>query len=371
MNKARRKRSTLLVVDDHEDNIKVLANILSFMGYDLIPAMDARQAFARLEHSKPDLILLDIILPDMDGIAVCQELQKSPELAEIPVIFLSAADDKNLIVKALESGGVDYITKPFNKAELISRVRTHLALKQARDNLAEVAADKDELVRMLAHDFKNHVAGVQMGASLLLERADSEGLGDRSRKLISNLHESSARMLAFMRTFLANQAGANTRNMPEELDLAALAAQIAGELEPLATAKQIHVDIANPADSCTAQADRESVGRVLENLISNAIKFNPPGGKVRVTFSRDAERRVTMRIADTGPGFRPEDRDRLFQRYARLSAQPTGGEPSTGLGLFIVKKTMTELGGSVELEDGDGATFRLTFPAAPPPTPTD
>ena len=118
----------------------------------------------------PDLILLDVLMPGMDGFEVCRRIRENPEWKDIPIIFLSAADDKDLIVRALEAGGVDYVTKPFNHAEMLSRVRTHLALKMTRDRLKQLAEDKDELLGILAHDLKNHLGGMQMSAQPLRNR---------------------------------------------------------------------------------------------------------------------------------------------------------------------------------------------------------
>ncbi len=365
MPKSKSSRSVILVVDDHEENIKVLANILSFMGYDLIPAMTAKQAFSRLEHTTPDLILLDLILPDVDGITVCQRIQDMPALQGIPIIFLSASDDKNLIVKALESGGVDYITKPFNKAELISRVRTHLALKNARDHLAELAADKDELLRMLAHDLKNHVAGVQMGTSLLLDRRTLDASDERSTRILKNVFESSVRMLGFIKTFLANHAGVSSELEVKPVDLWQVIDPVVTGVESLALAKEITIHLPDVRTPHTILANEEGAARVLENLLANSIKFCSRGAEIRMGVEVDSRGRTVVAVSDTGPGFSEDDATKIFQRYTRLSAQPTGGEPSTGLGLFIVKKMMTAMGGSVELKAGPGAVFHLTFAGAP------
>ena len=153
----------------------------------------------------PDLILLDLLMPGMDGCEVCRQLKSNPDWKDIPVIFLSAADDKDLIVRALDSGGVDYITKPFNQAELISRVRTQLALKTARDRLKQLAEDKDELLGILAHDLKNYLGGINMSAELMsgqIERFKDE----RLTQLSDNMIRSSALAMAFVKEFLANSA---------------------------------------------------------------------------------------------------------------------------------------------------------------------
>ena len=140
----------LLVIDDQEANIQVLGTMLGKLGFEILPATSGAQALRRLNSRRPDLILLDLLMPGMDGFEICRRIQENPAWAEIPIIFLSASDDKNLIVRALESGGVDYITKPFNKLELISRVRTHLMLKTARDHLKRLAQDQRGIA---GHDF--------------------------------------------------------------------------------------------------------------------------------------------------------------------------------------------------------------------------
>src|SRR5271169_1207597 len=157
----------ILVVDDQPANVQIVGAVLGKLGCEIIPASDGATALKRVALRPPDLILLDLLMPGMGGCEVCEQLKKNPDWKDIPVIFLSAADDKDLIVRALDSGGVDYITKPFNQAELISRVRTQLALKAARDRLKQLAEDKDELLGILAHDLKNFLGGMNMSAGLL------------------------------------------------------------------------------------------------------------------------------------------------------------------------------------------------------------
>jgi len=133
-------------VDDQETNVQVLGSMLGQLGFEIVPVTSGEDALKRLAARPADLILLDVLMPGLDGFEVCRQIRAQAALAEIPIIFLSAADDKSFIVRALEAGGVDYVTKPFNQAELVSRVRTHLALKQARDRLRQLAEDKDELL---------------------------------------------------------------------------------------------------------------------------------------------------------------------------------------------------------------------------------
>src|SRR5580658_2066312 len=161
------KPACILVVDDQSANIQIVGSVLGNFGHEIIPASDGATALKRLAVRLPDLILLDVLMPGMDGHEVCRQIKANPAWKDIPVIFLSAADDKDLIVRALNTGGVDYITKPFNHSELVSRVRTQLALKHARDRLKQLAEDKDELIGIRTHDLKNYLGGVNMSAELL------------------------------------------------------------------------------------------------------------------------------------------------------------------------------------------------------------
>ena len=202
----------LLVVDDQEVNIQVVGAVLGKLGFEILPATSGTQALKRLTIRRPDLILLDLLMPNMDGFELCRRIRENPDWVEIPIIFLSSADDKELIVRAFDSGGVDYITKPFNHAELISRVRTHVTLKAARDQLKQLAEDKDELLGVLAHDLKNHLGGMEMSAQLLRDR--TEALTDpKLRLLAENISHSSSQMFTFVKEFLANASADHGLNL--------------------------------------------------------------------------------------------------------------------------------------------------------------
>ncbi|MEO8429325.1 MAG: response regulator, partial [Verrucomicrobiota bacterium] len=195
----------ILVVDDQPANIQVVGSVLGKLGHEIIPASDGPTALRRLALRVPDLILLDLLMPEMDGCEVCRRVHANPEWKDIPVIFLSAADDNDFIVRAFEAGGVDYITKPFNQAELASRVRTQLALKSARDRLKQLAEDKDELLGILTHDLKSHLIGMQMSADVLRDRKGSLDEASITR-LCENISRSGGQLLAFVKEFLANSA---------------------------------------------------------------------------------------------------------------------------------------------------------------------
>jgi two-component system sensor histidine kinase/response regulator len=355
----------LLVVDDQEANIQVLGAMLGKLGFEIMPATNGEEAWQRLNARRPDLILLDLMMPDMDGFQLCRRIQNQPGLADIPIIFLSASDDKNLIVRALESGAVDYITKPFNRLELISRVRTHLMLKSTRDHLKRLAQDKEELLGMISHHLQNHLAGMNMSAQLLLDRAKADG-DPKLNLMAENIRSSSNQMRAFVKAFLANAAADHGLNLkPEAVSLADAVERAFGQFADVAKAKDIVLRSHVPANAPMVRADPSAVDQVLDNLISNALKFSPPGKEIAISV-RFTPQYVECEVRDQGPGFTEDDRLRMFRRYARLSARPTGGEPSTGLGLSIVKKLVQAMGGELACysEPGNGAAFTIRFSAA-------
>ncbi len=356
-------QAQLLVVDDQEVNIQVVGCALGKLGYEILPATSGAQALKRLAARRPDLILLDILMPEMDGFEVCRRIREHPEWADIPIIFLSAADDKELVVRALEGGGVDYVMKPFDHAELISRVRTHLSLKAARDRLKQLAEDKDELLGILAHDLKNHLGGMQMSAQLLRNRAATED--GKLRQLAENILYSTDQMLAFVKEFLANASAEHGLAITlQPIHLAAAASRAVQQYQEAARRKDITLLSELPPEGTEALADRAALDQVLDNLISNAVKFTPPGKQIDVAVKPCSNGWVEFSIRDQGPGFKEEDKAKMFRRYGRLSARPTGGEPSTGLGLSIVKTLVQNMRGELFCESipSQGATFILRLP---------
>jgi two-component system, sensor histidine kinase and response regulator len=353
----------LLVVDEQEANIQVLGAMLGKVGFEILPAANVAQALQHLETRQPDLILLDLRMPGLDGLELCRRIQEHTVWADIPIIFLSAADDKNLIVRALESGGVDYITKPFNKLELVSRVRTHLMLKTARDHLKRIVQDKEELLGIISHYLQNHFAGIEMSSQVLLNRISEND--DSTLRLLAEIRNASGRMRAFVKSFLANSAADHKLTIKaESVVLADAAAQVARQYEAAAQAKGIGLRTVFPEENTSIWADSMALMQVLDNLISNAVKFSPSGSEVFVEV-QPGNTRMECRVRDQGAGFTKEDKAAMYGRYARLSARPTGGEPSTGLGLSIARKLTQAMGGELvcESEPGQGATFILRFPA--------
>jgi len=353
----------LLIVDDQPSNLQMLGSILGKTGMEIVPASDGPTALKRLAARMPDLVLLDLLMPEMDGIELCQRIRQQAEFADLPIIFLSAADEKSLVVRALEAGGVDYVTKPFNQAELLMRVRTHLALKSAHDRLKRLAEDKDELLGILAHDLRNAIGSVHMTAQVLSERLAASG-DARLAGMTDNIVSATSKTLSFLKEFLANAAADHGLAVGREpVRVGETVHQIVQGHTSVAERKEIRLVAETGPPDLVASSDPAALGQVLDNLISNALKFSPSGKTVHVTV-RDAGDQVDLVVKDEGPGFTEDDRKEMFGRYRRLSARPTAGEPSTGLGLSIVKRLVEGMGGELICDSvpGAGAVFIVRLP---------
>lgn len=353
----------LLVINEDQAQIDTLRGMLGKLGFEILPARGGTEALQCLSEKKPDLILLKLLMKQTDGFELCKKIQENLAWSDIPIIFFAPTDDKTLLVRALESGGADYIAEPFDKAELLSRIRTHLMLKTTRDHLKQLAVEKEELLGMISHYLQNHLVGMNMSSRLLLERT-SISSDVKLRTLAENIWNSTNQMRVFIKALLANAAVDRGFKIHfESLDFSAAVSHVLRQYEESARAKEIVLHKSPHTESVFIEADPAAVDQVLDNLISNAIKFSPPRTKVLVTVHRN-ESHVECRIQDQGPGFSEEDKARMFHRYARLSARPTGGEPSTGLGLSIAKRLVQGMKGELSCQSvkGEGATFILRFP---------
>ncbi len=365
---APRSRGCILVVDDQPANIQTVGTMLLAEGYDVMSATSAEQALQRLRARRPDLLLLDMMMPGTSGLDLCRVIAAKPSLADVPVIFLSAADEVGLITAAFDAGAVDYVTKPFRRRELLGRIRTHVALKAARDEMKRLAEEKDELLNLMAHDLKNGLAAIRMHAEFLARQ--TPGLPPEVRQSADTMAQEAGRLSDCIGDLLANQAAGPRSLRLVPLDAAAIAREAVEAHRPLASAKnQSLVFDDGGTRSWPAVADSSALRQVLDNLLSNAIKFSPLGSPVWVELvpagSGSRSGGPGIRVRDAGPGFTQEDQQHVFRRFGRLSARPTGGESSTGLGLSIVKKLTERMGGAVELqtEPGAGTAFTIWLPA--------
>jgi len=363
----RERRAPLVaVVDDEQINVDVISAFLRDQGYDVLPALSGEQALELCMFRKPDLALFDLRMPGMDGITLCRRFRETPELAAVPVIFITGIADEEGLVECFEAGAVDFLAKPVRVAELLQRVRTHLELKFSRDRLVYKARDCDALTAMVAHDLKSPLASIRFSVQMLLEEPALRE--ERLQDLLNSLVDSTDRTLYFIDDFLTRNAAASMVSLDAfgPFDLREVVRLLVARFDLVGSEKKIRVKLGS-GSSLEAFGDALAAERVVENLLSNAVKFAPPGSRVDVAAEAGNPGTVRVRVLDRGPGINATDRQRLFQRYTRLSAVPTSGESSTGLGLSIAKQLAEAMHGSLayEARPGGGSVFVFEMPTRP------
>src|ERR1041384_2650708 len=351
--------SRVLVVDDVTRNLQVIATMLRNEGYEVMPATSGAEALEGVRVQAPDLILLDLMMPEMDGLEVCRRLKADATVRQMPVIFLTASNEMEHLIKGFEAGAVDYITKPFNAPELLARVRTHLELRQARERLREMNDEKNEFMGIAAHDLRSPLSAIKGYAEMVVE--DAQGLKhgeleDNGRRI----RDTAVRMAEMVQNLLDSnriERGEMKLNLAP-VELCSTLGSVIEAYRPRAAVKQQMIDLQNGTPPVTVVVDAIVIVQVLENLVSNAVKYSPPGKNIFVRMKKLPES-VRCEVQDEGPGLSAADQKKPFGKIARLRETATRGEHATGLGLSIVKKMVEAMNGQVwcESELGRGATF--------------
>lgn len=352
----------IMIVDDQAANVQVLGQLLTHAEYDVVPVLHGAEALALAERSPPDLVLLDMRMPGLDGFGVLEGLQALPQTRHVPVVFLTADHERDSLVRAFSAGAVDYITKPFIAEELLARVRTHLDLKRSRERVARVAEERQRMAEIVSHDLRNHFGNILFSLDMLREVGEDE---NQRARLADSIRASADAGLLFVSAFLDQQQDA-TQGVPvAEVDAAELAHAAVELMAAQAGRKGITLSLAIEDAALRVLAERAGAGHVLQNLLSNAVKYGPPDGEVVLSVARRGGM-AALAVHDRGPGIATQDRERLFRRFVRLGTTPTGGETSTGLGLALAKQRARAMGGDLWYEDrpGGGASFVFELPLA-------
>lgn len=336
----------VLIVDDTLANVELLTSSLKPIGYQLAVATSGEKALKIAERFQPDIILLDVMMPGMDGFETCRQLKAAPTTQNIPVIFVTAKVEAEDVIRGLRLGAVDYVTKPFREEEIHARVRTHLLLKYSLDALRQANVQKDNLLGMVAHDLRSPISGIHGYSEILLDDGDSIAPAER-KEILEEVISACNSMLTLVNDLLdatAIAAGTLTLNK-RPTNLADVIKQRLNIARFTASKKSITI-IDQYAGNPVLNFDERRIGQVLDNLVSNAVKFSPTNSCVTVRLAVTPTG-AEIAIDDEGPGLTEEDQQKLFSTFQPLSAQPTGSEVSTGLGLAIVKKVIDAHGGSI------------------------
>lgn len=359
----------IMIVDDTPDNLTLLAGMLKDHGYLVRPAPSGEVALRAAAGKAPDLFLLDISMPGMDGFEVCARLKSDPGLKDIPVIFLTAHGDLEHKIRSFELGGADYITKPFQFQEVQARVASHLALRRQRQELernyaklAELESLRDSLVHMLVHDLRSPLAGILGLLEFLL--MEPEALAAEQRTLVEEAYKGSEELAVMVTQILdVNKLEAGKMTVaPAACDATSVARDVVKSLSAIRGGKVLSLE--SPNEVLPAVLDAGLVYRILQNLISNAIKFAPAnGGKVVMKVER-TESGVRYSVADNGIGIPAGHQASIFEKFGQVDGTVKAKIRSSGLGLPFCKLAVEAHGGQIGVvsEAGKGATFWFTLP---------
>lgn len=353
----------ILVVDDQPANLRVVSSLLSRHGYEVFTAADGADALAMLPDLRPDLVLLDMLMPNMDGFALLGEIKQNPELLRLPVVFLTVAQDRDLLLRAFDAGAVDYVTKPFMPEELLARVNAHVGLKQTRDRLERIARERQELVNLVAHDLKNPLSSIWFASDMLLK---GETKPERVPRYHRMIHDSAEDALGYIRRYLETQDSSRkaaevhaATSLREVIEW--LVDRYALQFEDRGVLLQAHAPDVAPVVAVDALVLRQ----VAENLVTNAIKYAPLSN-LDISLRGSGEGFWQLLIEDRGPGIARDLQHALFRPFQRLAHADKDDGRSTGLGLSLAKQIIVNLGGQLWYEDreGGGARFIIELPEA-------
>ncbi len=391
-------QAKILIVDDLPENLQLLGSTLGAKGYRVAFATNGKQAINIAQSKSPDLILLDIQMPEMDGYETCKLLKMNTATKDIPVIFLTAKNEVEDIVAGFEMGAVDYITKPFNHTELLARVSTQLKVKfyfdhinsqnnellqsqtqialdaqklillndnllESEYSLKESNKEKDKLFSIIAHDLRGPFAGLLGLGQLLVEEYDRIEADER-KSITDNLYQASKRLFSLVENLLiwARSQMNKIEYSPSHYRLGSIVDKTLLYYIDMLRSKDIDFECYIPED-IMVYCDSDMLSTVLRNLLSNAIKFTPKKGHIRLSAEiHDDE--LIIKVSDSGVGIEPNDIVKVFKIDSKISTPGTNDEPGTGLGLILCKEFIDRQKGRIwiESEIGIGTNIFIALP---------
>ncbi|MFC7301050.1 hybrid sensor histidine kinase/response regulator [Cognatiluteimonas weifangensis] len=351
-------------MDDQPANLRAVSTLLSRHGYDVTTAGNGEEALALATAQVPDLLLLDMMMPGMDGFDLLAQLRRTPGLDAPPTIFLTAAQDRGMLLRAFDAGAVDYVTKPFIPEELLARVAAHVGLKLARDRLERVARQRQELVNLVAHDLKNPLGSVLFASDVLRSGGCRP---ERVSRYLEIIHDSAADALGYIRRYLETQArsAAPRRSRNACTRLQEVLDWLLQRYEPQLESRGQRMRIQAPATPSRVAIDGLVLRQVVENLVSNAMKY-APGSEIELSVRSGAPGFWQLLVEDRGPGIPALRQQQLFKPFVRLSEEDPADGLSSGLGLSLAKHILADYGANLWYEDreGGGARFVVELPVA-------
>lgn len=363
---------TVLIVDDVDANVLLLKLLISKAGYKTISAYNGKDALEIVMEQSPDLILLDIMMPVMDGHQVAKKLKEIPEKAEIPIIFLSALNSTDDIVQGFKLGAADYVSKPFNKDELLTRINHQISLIAAKrtisrqtEELRKTILGRDKLYSVIAHDLRSPIASIRMVMEVLINGISKESVDPDMYDLLimaNRLTDDSFTLLDNLLKWTKSQTGRLNSVFHDDVEIMNLVNGVVEVLRGVAKFKNIDIELSGSTDRI-ARIDIDMAKTALRNLLSNAIKFSFDGSRIEIKITEE-DNRVIIDIKDYGAGINQEKQKLLFKTDTHFTSFGTGNEEGSGLGLLLCDEFVRRNGGNLWFvsEEGKGSTFSFDIP---------
>ncbi len=368
----------ILVIDDDVTTRRLVRRVLETKGIVVDEAGSGLEGLEMIPEFQPDLVLLDIVMPGLDGYETCREIKKLPGCVDLPVIFLTAKADTTAVVKALSDGGSDYITKPFRAGEALARIKVHLELrtlmgihKDYIKALRKANQAKSKLMGVVSHDLKNPLVSIR-GLAEFLGDGVAGPMNSDQVSIIQSIFSASDNMLALVDDLIdyavtdhREDRKESTPTTPNDLEEVVRSAVTLFRFN--AAQKEIKIQLKDQGRLPNIPFDQRQIRRVIDNLLSNAIKFSPPQRSVEINLHNGGNT-LRCEVADEGPGIPEDEVPNIFLEFGTTSVKPTGGEMSTGLGLSICKKIVESHGGEISFRNRPegGCLFAFTLPLQAP-----
>jgi len=363
---------TVLIVDDVDANVLLLKLLISKAGYKTLTAYNGKDALDIIIKQNPDLVLLDIMMPIMDGHEVARQLKEMPDKAEIPIIFLSALNSTEDIVQGFKLGAADYVSKPFNKDELLTRINHQISLIHAKrtissqtEELKRTILGRDKLYSVIAHDLRSPIASIRMVMEVLINGIPKESLDPDMYDLLimaNRLTDDSFTLLDNLLKWTKSQTGRLSTVYQDDVDIMNLVRGVVEVLRGVAKLKNITINLTGTTNRI-ARLDIDMAKTALRNLLSNAVKFSYDGSEVEVVIKEENER-VVIEVIDQGAGISEEKQKLLFKADTHFTSFGTGNEEGSGLGLLLCNEFVKRNGGELwfKSEEGKGSVFSFYIP---------
>ncbi len=357
--------SKVLVVDDEPANIFFLKGLLKEEGYLVTTASDGRECLDNLNVNKPDVILLDIMMPDISGIEVLEKIQENIKLKDIPVIMVTAKTESLDVEEALDKGAVEYIRKPIDEIELLARLRTTLRIKKQEDRLRDMLQSKKDFIEIISDDLRTPFSSISGFAQLLYyDKKLAEHLNSNNKDFLKYIIDTSNNIVDYFNKLL-NWTKIEARELKLRLSDVNLLKLINTSIVSYTTVisdKNINV-IKEIDEDFEVRVDQIYFGQLIMNLLSNAVKFTPKNGEIK--FSATDDKNITrIIISDSGLGISDIEPEEMFGRFIHTPVRGTKGEKGNGLGLGICKKIIDAHGFKITYESvpREGTDFIITIP---------